>query len=951
MKKMLLAFLLTIGLFFPVISINSAYKNAENIRNGEIARQVENALVVELQQIGQTYEPSVWVHSSMKKLLENVGSKNYESFLTQQLPDFVRKIPFPVEIECVVTDGTASATMHHYLFGTDLGLSNLREAQNEKRCYEVVAPASGPLINPENRRFYVSLYKNAREALPRELTMYQKNSIPVLLCRGMSDNMYAVVLADLKNLNLQKSIAIKTVFYDRSDMGIGVWFENTGAPVFSKFFDAVPELKSYIAGKLRHNVFERRSLQHSGHQVAFAGYDRKLKCRFFAVKSLPSPEKSSSHGLVITILGIIACILFKYAMEKFFLGRGRDFSIKTLLPVFFLFLIIIPIFAGAGYIADFFSSSYANEKKRAAENLAEDLNETDLQSRDLFRDVMNELRIFNSFEDIGRFSRERYSYNDGEYLCNFLGLLKIKGFEGIALCLIPFDKNAVKTHWNHQFQRHMIDKVDNPLTSMFIWRADEMLAEKGFTADNADERKGDRSSRLNQELKIELARDIFLKTVGSESYYRFRQNNDPLFSFNTKYRDYYYLFKLFFWKTRPYAYLVWEFRKGTNNSLFPVDRLRLLKESPRLAFTGEYSIFKSHAYNLSYLRREFPELVNVGEQAHHTRSTVSGVTETASQTIIMAAKPGNFTPDILAGSENLENYQTFVARISRQAARLLLLFVLPGFLIAWAGALYFTVPLQKLTEATQQIYAGNFAFRVNAEHPDEFRDIGNSFNTMAQRLNEGERLKSYVSGSVVREITESGNEFVADCTEARHATIIFSSINGFREFQAGHSAAEVFALLQTHLQVADTAVRSFGGEIDKMIEDKVMIVFEHDADSSVVRQAIHIARAITESMQAQAGVKISIGINSGMTIAGIMGAETARLSRTVVGDPVNLAARLAYVASQQTDGGIVISGHLKNCLPEGFIAETLPIRHVKGKTQEVEACLVCLSHDSGQLSA
>lgn len=951
MKKILLAFLLAIGLFFPVISTHLAFKNAENIRNDEIAVQISNALTIELQQMGQTYGSLVWLHSGMKKLLENTGSKNYKSFLNRQLPDFVRKIPFPVEIECVVIDNTASATTHRYLFGTNLGLSTLRSDKNEKRCYVAKTNDSGAIINSGNRKFYTALYKSAFEALPRELTQYQKQSIPVLSCRVLSDGIYVFILTDLNNLDLKKSITIKTSFYDRSDMGVGVCFENTAEPVFSEFFDKVPELKSYIADKVSHNVSERWLLRHSGYQIAFSGYDYKLKCRFFAAKPLLPTEKSSSSGPIIVILGIISCVLFKYVMEKFFLGRGRDFSIKTLLPAFFIFLIIIPVFAGAGYVADFFYSSYANEKERVVETLAGDLNETDLQSRDLFRAVINELRFFNSFEDIESFSKSLYSGNDAEFICNFLDKFEIKGFEGLSLCLVPFGKNAVKTYYNNQFQRHMSDKVDNPLTSMFVWRADEMIKTMGIIADNADKNKDHRSLRGNQELKIELARDIFLKTIGSESYYRFRQNNDPLFSFKTKYRNYYYLFKLFFCKNRPYAYSVWEFKKGTHASLFPVDRLRLLNESPRLAFTGEYSNFKSHVYNLSLLRQRFPELVNVAEQAYHTRSTVSGTIETASQTVILAAKPGNFTPDVLAGSENLENYPAFIARVSWQAARSLLLLILTGFFIAWVGALYFTVPLQKLTEATRQIHVGNFAFRINAEHPDEFRDIANSFNAMAHRLEEGERLKSFVSNSVIREVTESGDKFTADSTEARYATIIFSSINDFKEFQAGHSAAEVFALLQTHLQVADAAVHSFGGEIDKMIEDKVMIVFEHDADTHVVESAIHIARTIAERMQAQAGAKISIGINSGMTIAGIMGAETARLSRTVVGDPVNLAARLSYVASQQAEGGIVISGHLKDFLPEGFTAETLPIRHVKGKTQEVEACLVSLHNVSERGSA
>jgi class 3 adenylate cyclase len=71
-----------------------------------------------------------------------------------------------------------------------------------------------------------------------------------------------------------------------------------------------------------------------------------------------------------------------------------------------------------------------------------------------------------------------------------------------------------------------------------------------------------------------------------------------------------------------------------------------------------------------------------------------------------------------------------------------------------------------------------------------------------------------------------------------------------------------------------------------------------------------------------------------------MGAANARLSRTVVGDPVNLAARLASLATGRTDGGIVASQQILAGLPPSFSAEKLPISKVKGKTQAVEAYLL-----------
>jgi class 3 adenylate cyclase len=151
----------------------------------------------------------------------------------------------------------------------------------------------------------------------------------------------------------------------------------------------------------------------------------------------------------------------------------------------------------------------------------------------------------------------------------------------------------------------------------------------------------------------------------------------------------------------------------------------------------------------------------------------------------------------------------------------------------------------------------------------------------------------------------------------------------------------VFSLLQKHLQVADQATTKFGGEIDKMIEDKIMIVYEHDlADAAVSHQAILAAEYMLERFMAEVGHRLGIGINQGITVAGIMGAENARLSRTVVGDPVNLAARLAAIASAGSEGGTVISGNCTDGLPCSLVAEKLPISHVKGKTQSVEAYLL-----------
>lgn len=930
MKKILFTLIVTMALFLPVISIHSAFTAAKRIHREENTLQGYESLAPEVNKLGQTYDNTAWIFNNLKNMATDSSKDGFASFLKQKVPDFVRQIPFPVEIECILTEPVTDR-QHRYLFGQNLGLTKLRPGENETHFYEKNAKKSVPVINAKNIELFTAMYRKIK-VYPRELTLHENQSVSHLSFRGFSANLKVILLANLQTANMPGMVRTRVKHFNHHKIGIGAWFKNSPRPFFSRHFADQNRLQKFITSTLKHAGHGELKLQWQNHLILVSRYDSQANCRYFAATPITSIPRSNLPNVFLAAMSLISCIWFKYILEKLFLGRGYDFSIKALLPLFFLFLLILPIFAGTGFFVDYLNNSYNWEKNKIHSSLTEDLNEKDIQSLDFFKSTLDQLRSFNSVEEIGSFSKKIYKNNDAEFICDFLNQLEKEGFKGISACLVPIGKDAVKTIFSKNRNAHFAEKVDNPLTRMFVWRAHEMFKEKKFLTEPETEKRG-------ESLKVEIARDFLLKIIGSEGYYKFRQNNEPLFSAESKFRKNYYLLKIIFRQDRPFAYVVWEYMVGTSNDVLPSNQFKSSPNSPRLAFAGDYSGLRGHYEEYPTLQKKYPDLVKLSHQAHLTRSRVSNRIETASQTIIMEARPGNSTIFIFAGSEKMENYPAFSARILRQVAGLLASVVIISIFLAWAGALYFTVPLQKLTEATGQIHAGNFSIRIDTEHPDEFKNINASFNAMAHSLEEGEKLKSYVSGSVIREVTDSA-EFTTDRSEARQATIIFSSINDFKNFQSRHSATEVFALLQTHLQIADAAVGKFGGEIDKMIEDKVMIVFEEDSNANVVARAIRIAEQIADEMQVLTEAKVSIGINSGLIIAGIMGAESARLSRTVVGDPVNLAARLAYVASQQPNGGIVISGNLKSMLPVGFSAETLPIRHVKGKTQEVEACLV-----------
>ncbi len=938
MKKFLLMLMLTITIFFPVMGINMAFKAAQQVRAAEISRQIDERLNTEMQFLDRTYDDASWIFLTIQKLYKQTLADDRDAFLQKALPAFARKIPFPIELECVFTDDSTPGVKRHHFIGPNLGLSSCSPKSDDIIDSASAQRSSEYSLPQEQQAIFSYVYKNIIE-INRGLAVREKKSSLMLAGKKLSDDLTLYFLADLKNISLQKSITGRIRIHDNRQVGVGVLISKVSEPVFSDYFRKFPELQTFMRSKLLQQNQRPAQYEVSGHKIHIGSFDSRKKCRFFAATASNNQQthKTNFPGVVLSVMGIFSCLIFKLIMEKLTLGRGPDFSIKIMLPLTFLFMIILPVFAGASFIGDFYHSSYATEKFRVSEKLSGDITETDLGSRDLVRKAINDLRSLDSIELISSYTGKVYSGNYVDFACGLLTRLHADGWRELTLCLSPYKKSLAKTSWVGERQNYEEDKNKNPVIQLFELRSQELLnARLGKGKESLERSAGSK----NQEFKTEVARDFFLKGIGSESYYRFRQNNEAFFSLITTYRSYYFLFKALTWKDLPYAYAVWEFRKGFYVDYFPENRLTLATDSPRIAFSVRDASLRAKKYNIDSLRQKFPELVRIAELAHLSRARVTNRIETASNTVISEAVPGNFTADILAGSESLQSYATFAGNLAWQIAKILILLILPGVFLAYFGALYFTAPLNDLTQATNQISQGNFACRISCQHPDEFSDIGRAFNTMANGLDEGQRLKSYVSGSVIREVAEFADGNIAERAEARHATIIFSAINGFREFQAGHSAEEVFALLQTHLQAADRATQIYGGEIDKMIEDKVMIVFEHNDDEPVVAQAVELASAIADRMAAETGHRVSIGINSGLTISGIMGAESARLSRTVVGDPVNLAARLAYVASQQQHGGIVISGHLKRWLPEGFIAETLPIKRVKGKTQEVEACLL-----------
>jgi class 3 adenylate cyclase len=297
-------------------------------------------------------------------------------------------------------------------------------------------------------------------------------------------------------------------------------------------------------------------------------------------------------------------------------------------------------------------------------------------------------------------------------------------------------------------------------------------------------------------------------------------------------------------------------------------------------------------------------------------------------------------------SENL-NRTVVIPNIETQSRKkfyvILFSCIAVAVVLAIGATLFFILPLRRILAGMSRMAEGSYDVKLeDADRDDEFGTLSKAFNRMITGLREKELLGRYVSSSVRRVITDAAFLKAAKEGMNREVTVLFSGLHEFEEFQKTRSPEETYQVMNRHLSVAAQAVEQLGGEISKIMEEKLMLVFDHEQSggaAAAAEIALKVVREIRCGMVAEP-LQPAIGVNSGNVIAGILGSADVRGDYTVIGDTVNLAARLATLAHIVGGTLVVVSGHTSELLAGKISLEKLPFKRVKGKTQEVEAFLL-----------
>jgi adenylate cyclase len=203
-------------------------------------------------------------------------------------------------------------------------------------------------------------------------------------------------------------------------------------------------------------------------------------------------------------------------------------------------------------------------------------------------------------------------------------------------------------------------------------------------------------------------------------------------------------------------------------------------------------------------------------------------------------------------------------------------------------------------------------------------------------------LDKNVSPEVAAQLVREG---AALGGEEREVTILFCDLRGFTPLSEGLEPRELVTLLNRYLDRMSSAIESQGGVIDKYIGDEIMALFgapvgAPDSADRAVRASLSMRAALAKLNQELATegrppLAFGIGINTARVVAGNIGSHR-RLNYSVIGDGVNLAARLQTLTRRpEFSADILISEPTRAALGGRYALRDLGEAEVKGKSRAV----------------
>lgn len=287
---------------------------------------------------------------------------------------------------------------------------------------------------------------------------------------------------------------------------------------------------------------------------------------------------------------------------------------------------------------------------------------------------------------------------------------------------------------------------------------------------------------------------------------------------------------------------------------------------------------------------------------------------------------------------------------ARLLERIILFVTLASLALAAVAALWIarglSRPVQQLAAHTAVIARGDYVTRLSLDRADELGQLADGFNRMSTGLAERDQVRDLLDKNVSPEVAARlMRDGAALGGEEREVTILFADLRGFTTLSETLPPREVVTLLNRYLDTMSAAIETQGGVIDKFIGDEIMALFgapvaQPDSADRALAAALAMRTALTAlnaefATEGLPPLAFGIGINTARVVAGNIGSHR-RLNYSVIGDGVNIAARLQTLTRDAVHGAdVILSEATLKAAMKIWRTRTLGQVTVKGRAGEI----------------
>ncbi len=351
-------------------------------------------------------------------------------------------------------------------------------------------------------------------------------------------------------------------------------------------------------------------------------------------------------------------------------------------------------------------------------------------------------------------------------------------------------------------------------------------------------------------------------------------------------------------------------------------------------FSGDRAIFSISSGSYGYAASPFKHLVDFGliklsSWVVSSNRPISIFKEINNQEFMIESRRGIQQPSmILTGVKPIKPIRNSVQKTKYGFLQLLLLSMLLIALMAKNVSAEIIEPIQLLTQGMKEISKENFSYRIDISRGDELGDLCDSFDHMARGLEEklliGKMLSKTAMDSTLQETSSKKEELV----------VFYIGSPGFSSWLGLSSPSELFSDLQKQVSEIARIILAEGGEIDKIIGEKILAIFKGDPLQASISACRVGLRILQEEQKGELPFPVAGGINKGLVISGILGVGNKK-DFTIIGDTVNVAARIEALAETMRYHRVLVSEEIFKAVEKSVPAREYGKVELKGKSAAV----------------